>query len=203
MYLFRRNEMCICILTSLLILGCKAGNDKKQPAKDSSHQIVDTGSSLPHHDTADHKMTFFDSVASQFAISIDQIRKHTMIDSIYWTGVYQGGHFFGDSIYFREQKHPLLVLHYSDALVCTDLFLLVFDSSGMHNSDYRIIEMNCDADESSDHSDLSYQILNDSTIMLERTSYEKKQGHKDHVSVQKGYLHLKSDGKFQPLPGFD
>jgi hypothetical protein len=203
MYLFRSNLMCICVLILLLILGCKTGNEKNGSDKDSSHRIVDTGFSLPHHDTAEHKMTFFDSVASQFAISIDQIKNYTMIDSIYWTGVYQGGHFFGDSIYFREQKHPLLVLNYSDALVCTDLFLLVFDSSGMHNSDYRIIEMNCDADESSDHSDLSYQILNDSTIMLERTSYEKKQGHKDHVSVQKGYLHLKSDGKFQPLPGLD
>jgi hypothetical protein len=117
-------------------------------------------------------MTFFDSVASQFAISINQIKNCTMIDSIYWTGVYHGGHFFGDC-------------------------------SGMHNSDYRIIEMNCDVDESSDYSDLSYQILNDSTIMLERTSYKKKQGHKDHVSVQKGCLHLKGDGKFQPLPGFD
>ena len=195
--------MCICVLISLLISGCKAGNEKKKPDKDSAHRIVDTGFSLPHHDTADHKMTFFDSVASQFAISIDQIKKYTMIDSIYWTGVYHGGHFVGESIYFRDQKHPLLVLNYSDGLVCSDLFLLVFDSSGMYNSDYRIIEMNCDADGSSGYSALSYHILNDSTIMLERTLNESKQGHKEHVSSQKGYLHLKDDGKFQPLPGFD
>src|ERR1700722_961195 len=115
MYLFRSNLMCICVLISLLILGCKTGNEKNGPDKDSSHRIVDTSSSLPHHDTAEHKMTFFDSVASQFAISINQIKNYTMIDSIYWTGVYHGGHFFGDSIYFREQKHPLLVLNYSDA----------------------------------------------------------------------------------------
>ena len=203
MYLLRSHLMFICVLISLLILGCKTGNKKNGPEKDSSHRIVDTGFSLPQHDTTDHKMTFFDSVASQFAITIDQIKKYTIIDSVYWTGVDHGGHFVGDSIYFREQKHPLLVLNYSDGLVCTYLFLLVFDSSGLHNSDYRIIEMNCDVDGSSGYTDLSYQILNDSTIMLERTSYERKEGHKDHVSSQKGYLHLKGDGKFQPLPGFD
>jgi hypothetical protein len=204
--MYINNFRILFVLILLVDIGCKEnkiqnGNSedgqlsptKKEKKNDSGINFHKT------HDTISRStalVSFFDSVESHVVLSHDQIKTHTTIDSTYWTKLLHRAVFYGDTIYFRMGKHPLVVLNYSDSVVCSYKFLLIFDSAGKINYDYAIVDSRCDDDGGEIYTTLSYEIVNDTTILTKKTSYDRRKGKNNRAVSKDKYLYVGKDGKF-------
>src|SRR5579863_3080339 len=72
------------------------------------------------------KEDFLDSVVAKRELYFDQIKAHTNIDSNSYKADAQ---FAGDTVWYRNSKHPLAIVRYADSLIDKKL-LLVFNRRG-------------------------------------------------------------------------
>ena len=159
------------ILISLL--ACQSQQETKTNIKQDT--LKSDGDSLVHFkndstNEADYLQgpSIFDSISRGDELSIAQIRQHTMIDSIYFTGKHSDAVFMGETVYDIHNGFKGAIIVYDDRRNCIYKFLLVFDPAGK-NSDYRQIKSDCDRDESADFGSLDYSILNDSIFQTIET----------------------------------
>jgi len=138
---------------------------------------------------------FLDSVASQSDLSFAQVKKHTSIDTIYYQ---KNSTFAGDTVYYRDSAHPLVVLLHDDHLVCLKKLLLVF-GDGEKCTDNLLIETDCDIDYSTDSSELSYKILSDTSFITTETLTERNEGQKDKITVTEQFYKISDKGKIIAL----
>lgn len=121
-------------------------------AKIDSATMIST--KIPH--------SFFDSILGKFELTFQQVKKYTMIDSVYYTGMFSDVVFLGDTVFNFRAGNKGVIIRYDDKKSCIYKFLLVFDLNNDRNIDSKIIYSDCDHDESVDYSQLRYNLLNDS-----------------------------------------
>jgi hypothetical protein len=107
------------------------------------------------------QLNFLDSISNHYDLTITQIKLHTKIDSDYF--IPQNCKFTGDSVISYKYKYLVAIINYDDGSECEDKFLLIFDSTKSVNTDFKLVETNCDEDESAaTYLENTYQIRNDS-----------------------------------------
>ncbi len=165
------------IILLFVFLSC---HDGKRNNNNNSQTINSTNDTVPGTGTDKiitpaEAATFWDSIALQLHLTNDQMKKYTLIgysyssmDSFYITrydsiefNFKESLGFWGDSVY---NTHPfkIAILRHSGAN-CLEKYLLVFDSAGIHNLSYTMIEEGCDRDgEDSPYSSQDYKMLSDS-----------------------------------------
>lgn len=153
----------------LLIMSCQSKQEIKK-AKNNSHAKINKNlTDRSKNDSSKPSnypllISFIDSVSIRTQLSLEQIKKNTIIDSIYYTGILCDASFVGDTVFNFQNGFKCAIINYDDRRSCLYQFLLVFNSSGTKNLDQKIIYTDCDHDESSDYTTLRYKILNDSTF---------------------------------------
>lgn len=135
----------------------QSSDSSKIQKKDS--EIVNNRQSFP----------FFDSVFKKYELSIDQIRKNTLLDSIYYSGMFSDVVFTGDTLLSSHNGFIGTILTYDDRKSCIYKFLLIFNRVTNKNVDYKIIYTDCDHDESADYTTLRYKLINDSIFETTET----------------------------------
>jgi len=161
----------IFILTSLILFSChdqRAGNVGDSSKKNQNESLV-PGPTIK-------KSTFLDSVFSKLELSIDQVRKYTQIDSIYYTGLLAGVSFTGDTVFSGSNGFKMAIIDYDDRKSCIYKFLLVFDVEGNQNLDGKIVYTDCDRDGTGNYQDRRYKVINDSTFEVTENSQAAKTG---------------------------
>src|SRR5579863_122866 len=99
---------------------------------------------------------FLDSIAEQEELSVEQIKSHTLIDSVYFTGRFSRAGFTGDTVFHFSNGFIGAIIEYDDRLVCAYKFLLIFRPSDYRNTASGIVNSDCDKDESSAYNDRRY-----------------------------------------------
>jgi hypothetical protein len=112
--------------------------------------------------------TFFDSVYSQLELSHDQIQKHTLIDSIFYTGAVSNAVFKGDTIFTSHNGLKIGVIKYNDKISNFFMFLVVFNKT-LDNTNYKIIYSAGEHYESDDYITHDYKFLSDTTFKIIET----------------------------------
>ena len=143
-----------------------------------------------------HKKTFFDSVAAQLDLSFKQVRRHTDIDSGYFTAKSK---FTGDTIYYALSKFPLAIIRNEDGLVCSYKFLLVYNRHTRENTACYLVETDCDEDYGTDFSRLSFKIFNETQFFTREVTYTREQGKKTRVTVDDRFFQIDDKGKIERL----
>ena len=160
------------IILFLAILGCNehAGNNYQalSNTQDSgiSNHSISVSDSL---NISKENILFLDSVRRKYDLSIDQIKKHTNLDSFYYTGYYTNVFFTGDTFLLLRDGLKGAVINYNDGKSCVYKFLFVFNSSDNGSISNKILYTDCDRDESSDYKYIRYKILSDSTFQTIET----------------------------------
>ena len=145
----------------LFLLSCQNNQETKVETRQ------DTTTSSVKSDTANKTVTapaaavssspFLDSVARQDELTIDQIKTHTGIDSVYYTDYHAESVFTGDSVFKLQNGLTVAIIKYDDRRNCIYRFLLVFDATA-NNTSNMVVVRDCDQDESSDYTTLDYKI---------------------------------------------
>ncbi len=103
--------------------------------------------------------SFLDSIAEQDDLSVEQIKSHTLIDSVYYTGMFSRAGFTGDTVFHFSNGFIGAIIAYDDRRVSNSKFLLVFRPSDYHNTASGIVYTDADKDESSAYNDRRYKLL--------------------------------------------
>ncbi len=164
------NSMKLLLCTSVfLTMGCGLGNathKKGEVVKENvSTEMQEKDTSIRFDKSIN--VTFFDSILRKDKLSIRQIQEHTRIDSMWYTGMFVNSVFVGDTILDFSYGLKGAIITFDDKRNCIYKFLLIFSTCNNINTDDKMISSDCDRDESTGYSALSYKILNDS--MLETT----------------------------------
>jgi hypothetical protein len=101
--------------------------------------------------------SFLDSVEKQYDLSFQQIAKYTTIDSAYWT-FHPEASFEGDTVWNLENGIKAALINYSDALVCSHIFIAVFLPDSLRSTDVKRIREDCDRDLSYWHESLDFTL---------------------------------------------
>lgn len=131
--------------------------------------------------------TFLDSVSKKTELSIGQIRNHTSIDSVYYTGMFSDVSFTGDTVFNFYKGFKGVIVDYDDRRSCIYKFLLVLNADNK-NVISKIVYTDCDRDESADYTTLHYKLINDSifetteTYMSGKGKTKKTENHKWKIS---------------------
>lgn len=112
---------------------------------------------------------FLDSVAAGDELSPGQISRSTIIDSMYRK---EEARFRGDTVYAVSREYTAALLDYSDGKSCLYKMLLIFNS-GKRNTDYTIVQTDCDEDAAADFTRISFRLLSDSSFNTREDYYKK------------------------------
>ena len=107
---------------------------------------------------SENSSSILDSIEKKQELSIGQIRKNTLIDSVFYTDMYSDADFAGDTVFKLYNNLKGAVINYNDKKSCLYKFLLLFDSANRNISN-KIIYSDCDHDESADYTTLRYRFL--------------------------------------------
>ncbi|MET0637373.1 MAG: hypothetical protein ABWZ25_15185 [Chitinophagaceae bacterium] len=129
----------------------------------NSKKVASIASALVAHSS------FLDSITRKEKLTIDQIRKHTMLDSIYYTGVFSDVVFTGDTVFDVHNGLKGAIINYSDKMSCTYKFLLILKADNYVNISNKIIYSDCDRDESFDYTFIRFKVRNDSIFETTET----------------------------------
>ncbi len=150
--------------------------------------------------------TFLDSIAAQMAFHFSQIRHNTIIGVGYFEyasddSTRRNLSFSGDTIFYPKSAHPLAILNYSDTLgVCSKKLLLVYDKRTLKNTAYQLVEADWDIDYSTDDTQMSYKILNDSLFYVDEV-YTERKGRKglktNKQTTTRQYFKIDNGGKIK------
>jgi len=182
----------------IALFSCQSQQNNANKSDSQTAQIKDTL-------TGQHKQealianpqklgSFVDSIGKKLVLSIDQIRKHTLIDSIYFTGIFSNASFKGDTVIKRNKGYYIAIIDYDDTRMCIYRFLLVINSESI-NTDKKIVSTDCDRDESADYTSLNYRLMSDSSF--ETTETFMPAG-KTQKKVEKMKWKVNKDGKISP-----
>jgi hypothetical protein len=97
------------------------------------------------HDSA-RKLSFFDSIEKKYDLSIEQIRTHTNINSLFYNDLYNRATFAGDTVLQMHNGITGVIMTYSDGRNCSKKLFLTFLAGSVANSDYKWIKTDCDRD---------------------------------------------------------
>jgi hypothetical protein len=124
--------------------------------------------------------SFFDSISYHYEMSSEQIKNQTTIDPQLYKD--PAARFTGDSVFYIRPGYLGAFLRLDDKKSCIYRILLVFREQDRANTSYKVIESDCDRYQNFLFIDLSYRILNDSSIETTETlipPYSEK-GKKDN-----------------------
>lgn len=158
----------LSLVVIFFIVGCHTEKgtkfeDKESNLKGDDTLLVEKNDSLKAN-KQEESLTFLDSISKKYELSVHQIRSHTIIDSIYYTGMLMNTVFTGDTIVNFRNGYKGAIITYDDKRSCIYKFLLVFNPSGNLNTDNKIIYTDCDHDESADYTTVRYKLLNDAAF---------------------------------------
>jgi hypothetical protein len=123
---------------------------------------------------------FLDSISHRYDLTLDQIKIYTKIDSDYF--IPPNCKFTGDSIISTKSGYIVAIINYDDAMVCRDKFLLVFDAKTGMNTDWKLIETDCDEDEGASISTKrSYKLISDDRFSTTETITNKNKVEKTRI----------------------
>jgi hypothetical protein len=121
---------CRNIILLLLLAACN--NEHKPPV------VEEVSAQAP--------LTFLDSVARQYALTIPQITSHTQIPGMFYNGVNSGAGFSGDNVIDLAYGYKGAILNCSNGN-WRYKFLLVMDTVENENVSYQVIYSDCDRNE--------------------------------------------------------
>ena len=145
--------------------------------------------------------TFLDSISAKAELSVDQVRKYTKIDSIYYTGMFSDASFSGDTVFNCPNGLRIMIIDYDDRKSCIYRFLLVIVSANHQNIDNKIIYTDCDHDEGANYTTLKYRLINDSIFETIETNYaanSKSKVAKDEL--RKFKWKISGNGQIKSIP---
>lgn len=174
-------------LLLLVITGCKSPKPKQNDApvnRDAGEARV---SRIRHN--------FMDSVDARDKLSLQQIAANTILDSTYRK---VESSFAGDTLYRARNKYPVAIIRYNDGKVCSNKFLLVFKANGV-NADYTEIETDCDEDNSTNYSRLSFKVLTDTSFYTRELFYKKLPGDSMRTTVTTRHYIINSEGMLEAV----
>lgn len=141
------------------LMSCQSEADTKGSQRMDSTSLVHEDPADKNADTAPSVVAsspFLDSVTGKKELAIGEIKTHTGIDSIYYTGFRTEAVFTGDTVLKLQNGLTAAIIKYDDRRNCIFRFLLIFDAIH-HNTDNMIVTTDCDQDESSDYTALDYK----------------------------------------------
>jgi hypothetical protein len=158
------------IAMQVILFGC--GQTKKSEAnsengteisqkelKDSTPQRVDSTNGT----VGQVNLSFLDSINNKYELSIEQIKRNTLIDNVYYTGMFSDARFTGDTVIDLYHGFKGAIIDYDDRLVCSRKFLVILNEANQ-NTDEKIVFTECDQDESSSNRTVNYKFINDSSF---------------------------------------
>ena len=155
-------RQALIVLPLFLLFGCNQQTDNSPPQAGLDSVVKN----LPIPE--EKELSFLDSVMARLDLSYDQMRAHTTLDSFMYKkrSEYGGVPLFrGDTVYFADKEFPIVIIDYSDGLVCSQKYLLAFRLKGMKSLDYKEVEINCDQDQSAEFfGETKFEIVNDSSF---------------------------------------
>ncbi|HZX57091.1 MAG TPA: hypothetical protein VFE54_00130 [Mucilaginibacter sp.] len=131
---------------------------------------------------------FLDSVFVKMGLSFDQIKEHTNIDSTYYK---EHVKFTGDTVWYRNSKHPLAIVRCADSNLNKKL-LLVFNRRGKCTASL-IVGMNGDVD-GLDSVILNYKIIDDYSFTTTETWTYRGGKTDDKITVTKQFYWINKKG---------
>lgn len=134
----------------------KKANQEAAPLQPSAKQDSDKNQSL----------IFFDSVAREDKLSIEQIRMHTQIDSSRYTEPYQHATFRGDTVFKMSNGYRAVILQYFDGMATDEKLLLIYNPEGTVITDNKIIATDTDREGMEEDEGVDYRFLTDTTFEL-------------------------------------
>jgi hypothetical protein len=161
----------LLVIVTVFLFSCqsqqetKAKNEKKELKPDSTLSGQQESDSAKADATSS---SFLDSIAKKYELSIEQIRNHTFIDSVYYTGIFSDVGFSGDTVLSFRNGFKGAIINYDDRRSCIYKFLLVINPDNQISVN-KIIYTDCDHDESVDYTTLRYKFLNDSIFETTET----------------------------------
>jgi hypothetical protein len=187
------------ILGIILFAFCTCSYPDRQSSK-GSQTLVDAGSAK-RPQASDAKKTnsinrnnyrrqkdFLDSVRTKMNLSFDQIKQQTNIGTIYYTDRVE---FLGDTVWFRNSKHPLAIVRYTDSNLNKKL-LLVFNRRGKCTASL-MVGMNGDVD-GLDSVVLNYKIIDDYSFSTTETWTYRGGKIDDKITVTKQFYWINKKG---------
>lgn len=179
----------------LLVLGCH------QPKKVENNTEA-TPLTLRHIDSSrviqseeeKIKQSILDSILHKLEFSSEQIRRSTIIDSIY---LLPNSSFSGDTVYHFNKQYSMALINYNDGSLCLYKFLLIYRSNDLVNTDYKIVETDCDEDYSSNYRKRSFKILNDTSFSINEVFYERLPNKKTDTTVTTQLCVINGRGKIK------
>lgn len=131
---------------------------------------------------------FFDSVQLKMRLSFDQIKERTNIDTIYDKEYVR---FFGDTVWYRNGRHPLAIIRYNDSTINKKL-LLVFNRSEKCTAAL-MVGLEGDVDRF-DSVVLNYKILDNNNFSTTETWTYREGSRNDKVTVTKQFYQINKKG---------
>lgn len=139
--------------------------------------------------------SFMDSVAARDELTLGQIKQYTIIDSMYRK---EEVAFRGDTVYKAIGDCKIALLDYNDQKSCTYKFLLVYKGA-RRNTDYTIVQTDCDEELSADFSRTGFQLLSDSTFSTREDFYKKLPGDSVQVTATIRTFVVNREGMIEPV----
>ncbi|GGH57617.1 hypothetical protein HNQ91_000253 [Filimonas zeae] len=138
---------------------------------------------------------FMDSVAAGDELTPEQIKRSTIIDSMYRK---EDVAFRGDTVYKAFGDCSIALLDYNDKKNCTYKFLLVYKGP-RRNTDYTIVQTDCDEDLSADFSRTGFQLLSDSSFSTREDFYKKLPEDSVQVTATIRTFVINKEGLIEPV----
>jgi len=174
-------------LQVLMLASCANHETKKE-----SQEAAALQSPAKKDSAKSQLLTFFDSVAGQDELSIEQIRRHTQIDSSLYTEPYQRATFKGDTVFKISNGYRSVVLQYFDGMATVKKILLIYNPEGTVITDNKIVATDADRDGMEAYERDDFRFLTDTTFELIR--YDIPTGSDKETKKKNGRFKINSRG---------
>jgi hypothetical protein len=132
---------------------------------------------------------FIDSVKAKMSFTFSTIKEYTNIDSSYYKDHIK---FVGDTVWYRNDKHPLAIIRCGVGGMNKKL-LLVFNRRGQCTASL-MVGMNGDVDGGFDSVVLNYKIIDDNSFSTTETWTYLGGGLNDKITITKQFYQINKKG---------
>jgi len=132
---------------------------------------------------------FLDSVRAKMHFTFSRMQHYADVDSTYYK---ERTRFIGDTVWYRDGKHPLAVVRYGDSKMNRKL-LMVFNRSGKCTASL-IVGMNGDVDRF-DSVILDYKIIDNRSFSTTETWTYRGGINDDKITVTKQFYAINKKGR--------
>ena len=182
-------------LVLLFMIGCHGKDKSKEQFAPAI--VQNEPQATPAMESQTH-LTFFDSILNKSELTLRQVRKHLIIDSLFYTGFYGEATFVGDTIVRLRNGFTGAIIEYDDHKNCIFKFLFVFSPDDNLNTDYERIYSDCDRDGDSDYTTTRYKLLNDSAFEISENYFPE---HSEEPTISKTRWLVNQKGGIDSIPG--